>query len=86
MKRTSTRMPFAVFEGGIVRLSRCLRESLIPHFIRDCPAGILRKRLVVSAAASRLNLAAKLAYAATSRCTACCRTQGGVRPHTRSTK
>jgi len=43
MKRTSTRMPFAVFEGGIVRLSRCLRESLIPHFIRDCPTGILRK-------------------------------------------
>jgi len=34
-------------EGGIVQLSRCLRESLIPHFIRDCPAGILRKQCLL---------------------------------------
>jgi hypothetical protein len=30
-------MSFAIFgEGGIVRLSRCIRENLIPHCIRDC--------------------------------------------------
>lgn len=42
------RMPFFIWRrGGIVQLSRCLRESLIPHFIRDCPAGILRKRCLL---------------------------------------
>jgi hypothetical protein len=30
--------------GGIARLSRCLRDSLVPHCIRDRPAGVLREQ------------------------------------------
>jgi hypothetical protein len=78
MKRASMRMPFAFAgEGGIVRLSRCIRESLIPHFIRDC----LRHPAQAAggyARAAALNVRKlTLACAATSRCAACCRTRAG---------
>lgn len=56
MKRASMRMPFAVFEGGLFgfRFASAKALSLISF---GTAFGNLRKRLVVSAAALRLNLA-----------------------------
>ena len=57
MKRASMRMPFAAFErGGLFgfRVASAKASSLI---LFGTACGILCKRLVVSAAALRLNLA-----------------------------
>jgi hypothetical protein len=61
--------------GGIVQLSRCLRESFISHCVRDRPAGVLREQLVASAALSRLTVRKLTLACATTRHAACCRTQ-----------
>jgi hypothetical protein len=76
------RMPFAfVGEGRIVWLSRCIRESLIPHFIRDCLRHPAQSAGGYGRAVALNVRKLTLAYAATSRCAACCRTRAGSSTH-----